>query len=141
MNRNPLPKPSRIRHCPAVSRDIPSSECATHRIARYQCPEGCVYHPFGSARYLEFLKIEGALDVKLVRRLRSDRVLRWRVEREFLGGDFAHFAFDQQGVAHETHADMIPVHMDARLAFEGGTYFLQQVFSGHERSPGCRFLA
>jgi hypothetical protein len=86
MNRNPLPKPSRIRFCPAVSRDIPPSECATHRIARYQCPEGCVHHAFGSARYVDFLKIEGALDVKLVRRLRSDRVLRWRVEREFLGG-------------------------------------------------------
>ena len=57
-----MSKASKNRPCPAVSREIPVTECVAHRHNPYACPAECPHNPFAPANYSRLLELEGKLD-------------------------------------------------------------------------------
>src|SRR5262245_17517859 len=76
-----MSKANKRRLCPAIQREISSSECGENRNSQYRCPPSCSFNPLAPENYAQVLEAEGRLDDLSVRFLTTEPVHSARILR------------------------------------------------------------
>src|SRR5436190_5572244 len=65
MQSNPAAERKNSRFCPALNRHITPQECGQSRISSISCTSDCVFNPFASRNYEQFLPFDAAIIPKI----------------------------------------------------------------------------